>query len=227
MQVKARATIVSAVVAAMFLVAGAAFAVGGGPESDTTFNYAYDPADQVLLIGLSSWDYSYECTLADPGKLTATYGFGGDGTILVDSLVDPSLESVEFADCNLIGMQLTDASTHGDYLNALHQLLGDMKGWGCVNSVIARSDLGKGSGDGGDDEGTTTTTLEPTTTTTTTLPDIGADGTFEFTTQGVTCTHGKSQDSHGKSGDPHGKSGDPHGNQGNQGNKNDGTDDNS
>jgi hypothetical protein len=95
-------------------------------------------------------------------------------------------------------MQLTDAATHGDFMDALHQLLGDMKGWGCVNSVFARSDLGKT--DSGDESTTTTTTLVEETTTTTT-PDIGADGTFDFTTEGVTCTHGKSQEEHGKSGD--------------------------
>jgi len=227
MRGRSRLMVVSAVAVAMFLVAGAAFAIGGnGPENDTNFSYAYDPADQVLIIAMSNWGFDWECTVADQSTLTAEYGFDENQQILISSLTDPSDGSADFSQCQLFGIQLTDKTNHGAFMVALHQLLDGMKGWGCINSVFAKSDLGKGSGDEGDDEATTTTT-STTTTTTTTIPETTTTiADFTFTSQGVTCVHGKSQDSHGKSGEPHGKSGDPHGNSQGYKNNDKGTDGN-
>ena len=166
-----RSSIVLAI--AVGLMAGAVVAAAAPgdpteePAEDTLLNFGYDEGNHILLVGTSATDSSYDCTLENE-TLTARYGFNGG--ITVDMLLHED-QPVMFAnrpddevgsDFELAIEPATYVGTdgvcgvsaglvggpngqinHGQFMKLFHHLV-DMQGMGCLNRIIAQSDLGKG-----------------------------------------------------------------------------------
>jgi hypothetical protein len=137
------------------------------PSEDTLFNFGYDEDNHIFLVNTSATDSTYDCTLEN-GTLTARYGATDDGSIRVDMLLDEDQEAIQFANRPEVGSDITSVSdpalyaadgdcgisggvvggpngqiNHGQFMKLFHQLV-DRRGMGCLNRVIAQSDLGKG-----------------------------------------------------------------------------------
>ncbi len=159
------------ITAALVAIAGAALALPSDSTSDDTLLvFGYDEANHVLVAGQSPTDGPYDCTAPD-GPLTVTYGSVIDDLIPVDMLANEDLSPVEFGNrspedvgpdyepadtpapyagadgtCGLNGITVAGPNgqiNHGQFMKAFHQLMA-MKGHGCLNRIIAQSDLGKG-----------------------------------------------------------------------------------
>lgn len=189
----------------LMVAAGAASATPLDDSEDTDFNFGYDQENHVLMANTSATDFTYDCTLEN-GTLIASYGDDPESDqIPVDKLeVEPDV-AVEFpnrpgeevgsdyepaedpvayttadGDCGLFGVVVGGAQgqiNHGQFMKALH-LLFDMRGRGCLNRVIAQSDLGKG------DQQLRTSDADPEFV-------IGDSGSVDFTTVAADCKRGK------------------------------------
>jgi len=167
-----RSSIVLLIPFGLIAVAGIASAVEADPaeepSEDTLFNFGYDEANHILLVGTSATDSTYDCTLENEKvTLTAQYDATEDGGILVDMLLAEDQE-VLFANRTEVGSDITSVTdpapyaadgdcgvsagvvggpngqiNHGQFMKLIHQLV-DGRGMGCLNRVIAQSDLGKG-----------------------------------------------------------------------------------
>jgi len=217
-----RSSIVLLIAFGLVAVAGIASAVEADPaeepSEDTLFNFGYDEANHILLVGTSATDSTYDCTLENEKvTLTAQYDATEDGDILVDMLLAEDQE-VLFANRTEVGSDITSVIdpgpyaadgdcgvfagvvggpngqiNHGQFMKLFHQLV-DGRGMGCLNRVIAQSDLGKG------DQQLRTSdvdaTFEPATT-----------GQVDFTTVAADCNRDKKDkgESHQASGNGQGK----------------------
>ncbi len=142
---------------------------GEEPAEDTLFNFGYDQDNHLLLVGTSATDSTYDCTLEN-GTLSAEYGAAANSHILVDMLLDQD-QAVLFANRaeEEVGADFTPANepvaytgtdgecgvsaglvggpngqiNHGQFMKLFHQLV-DKQGMGCLNRIMAQSDLGKG-----------------------------------------------------------------------------------
>ncbi len=170
-----RSSIVLLIAFGLIAGAGIASAVEADPaeepSEDTLFNFGYDEANHILLVGTSATDSTYDCTLENEKvTLTAQYDATEDGDILVDMLLAKDQE-VLFANRTEVGSDITSVTdpapyapyaadgdcgvsagvvggpngqiNHGQFMKLIHQLV-DGRGMGCLNRVIAQSDLGKG-----------------------------------------------------------------------------------
>ncbi len=167
-----RSSIVLLIASGLIAVAGIASAVEADPaeepSEDTLFNFGYDEANHILLVGTSATDSPYDCTLENEKvTLTAQYGATEDGGILVDMLLAEDQE-VLFANRTEVGSDITSVTNpapyaadgdcgisagvvggpngqinHGQFMKLFHELV-DGRGMGCLNRVIAQSDFGKG-----------------------------------------------------------------------------------
>jgi hypothetical protein len=168
-----RSSIVLLVAVGLIAGAGIASATEGDPAEepsvDTLFNFGYDEDNHIFLVNTSATDSTYDCTLEN-GTLTAEYGPTVDGRIPVDMLLHEDQEVLfanrpagevgsDFApagtpvaykgadgDCGISGGVVGGPNgqiNHGQFMRLFHQLV-DGRGMGCLNRVIAHSDLGKG-----------------------------------------------------------------------------------
>ncbi len=164
--------IVVLVVLGVLFGAGIATAeVGEGLDheaGDTQFNFGYDAENHVFMFNTSATDSPYDCMLEN-GPLTPGYGEVADGLVPVDSLEhgtgpvsfearDPELVGEEFepaagpvdytgsdGECGLTGAVVGGPNgqiNHGQFMKLFNQLI-DMRGRGCVNRHLAKSNLGK------------------------------------------------------------------------------------
>ena len=142
---------------------------GEEPAEDTLYNFGYDQDNHLLLVGISATDSTYDCTLEN-GTLTAEYGAAANSHIPVDMLLDEDQAvlfanraeeevGADFAPANEpVGYTGTDGEcgvsaglvggpngqiNHGQFMKLFHQLV-DKQGMGCLNRIMAQSDLGKG-----------------------------------------------------------------------------------
>ena len=143
---------------------------GEEPAEDTLFNFGYDQDNHTLLVGVSATDSAFDCTLEN-GTLTAKYGTTTNSPISVDMLLNEDRTAVEFANRpdDEVGSDFTLATepvaytgtdgecgvsagvvggpngqiNHGQFMKAFHELV-DKQGMGCLNRIMAQSDLGKG-----------------------------------------------------------------------------------
>ena len=169
-----RSSIVLLIAVGLVAGAGIASAAEGDPAEepsvDALLNFGYDEDNHIFLVNTSATDSTYDCTLEN-GTLTAEYGATVDGRIPVDMLLHEDKAAVEFANRpeGEVGSDFTPADTpvaytgadgdcgisgalvggpngqinHGQFMRLFHQLV-DGRGMGCLNRVIAQSDLGKG-----------------------------------------------------------------------------------
>ena len=170
-----RSSIVVLIAVGLFAAAGIASAAEGdpaeGPSQDTLFNFGYDEANHILLVGTSATDSTYDCTLeSEKVTPTAEYGATDNGGIRVDMLLAEDSEAIQFAnrpegkvssdflladepasyaadgDCGVVAGVVGGPNgqiNHGQFMKLFHQLF-DSQGMGCLNRVIAQTDLGKG-----------------------------------------------------------------------------------
>jgi len=168
-----RSSIVAVIVAGVLASAVVAAAVPGDPgeepAEDTLFNFGYDQDNHTLLVGVSATDSAFDCTLEN-GTLTAEYGTTANSHIRVDMLLaeDQAVLFANRAD-DEVGSDFTSATgpvlytgtdgecgvsagvvggpngqiNHGQFMKLFHELV-DGRGMGCLNRIIAQSDLGKG-----------------------------------------------------------------------------------
>ena len=164
------AVIVAGVLAGAVIAAAAPGDPGEEPAEDTLFIFGYDQDNHTLLVGVSATDSAFDCTLEN-GTLTAKYGATANSPIPVDILLKEDRTAVEFA--NRSGEEVgsdfalatgpaeyagTDGEcgvsagvvggpngqiNHGQFMKAFHELV-DHQGMGCLNRIMAQSDLGKG-----------------------------------------------------------------------------------
>jgi hypothetical protein len=164
MRTSKRTSTVAFIATALFAIAGVATAEVG--VDDTLIEYGHDEVNQTFIIGVAPSDSPWDCDLAESGELTVAYGEAEDGTIPVDDLTDGT-DTVEFpnrdpedvgdeyepadsptpytgsdGECGLLAAPFGRVVNHGQFMKLTNQLL-DMKGRGCLNRIIARSDLGK------------------------------------------------------------------------------------
>ena len=145
------------------------------------------------------------CGLSGRATYRTRYGEAVDAAVPIDMLFDEELNPVEFGNrpIDLVGEDYTPAEepteyagadgecglsgvvvagpngqiNHGQVMKAFHSLI-DMKGHGCINRIIARSDLGKG------DQQVKTSDVDP-------LFEISAEGEVTFASETADCTHGR------------------------------------
>jgi hypothetical protein len=209
---RSRIIVVAAAVSVLF-TAGIASASGEetDPRVDTRFTYGYDAEAQLFFTSIQATDTqatetsTLDCTLN--GELTATYGTADeeDGTIPVTGLMagtdavtftstdpgdeteaaeDPIAYSAE-GECGIFGVAVGSQGhiNHGQFMKLFKQLF-DVQGRGCLNRLLAQSDLGK------DDQQVKTQDFEE--------PALRDDGTFEdatidFTTVEANCNRDKKE----------------------------------
>jgi len=168
-----RSSIVLLIAVGLMAGAVVASATPGGPgeepAEDTLFNFGYDQDNHTLLVGVSATDSAFDCTLEN-GTLTAEYGTTANSHIRVDMLLaeDRAVLFANRAD-DEVGSDFTSATgpvlytgtdgecgvsagvvggpngqiNHGQFMKLFHELV-DGRGMGCLNRIIAQSDLGKG-----------------------------------------------------------------------------------
>lgn len=196
-------------VLSMFTFSGLASAAQDG---DTVINYGYDPNSQFFMWNVTALDYEpfvgnddnepfdldallEACGLETPDEPTS-YGFTFDGeTVLLYELddegnFDPEGEPVDLGDCGgLNGGFVTGPNgqvNHGMFMKLFNSMY-DGPNRGCLVSMLARSDLGKGdhmvkpgdtdSDDEADDEAETL-----------------VEGNVAFTTLTAQCERGRDKD---------------------------------
>ncbi len=138
-------------------------------DGDTVFTFGYDADNHVLVVGLSSVDDPYDCTL--DGVYTAGYGEVEDGTVPVDSLENadgpavfhpraadlledgeaPPAAPLVYGDPDnpcIVGGHLIAGPNgqvnHGQVVSTMAHAI-DIAGKGCVMRWIAKSGFGKGA----------------------------------------------------------------------------------
>lgn len=149
--------------------AGIASAADEEGEEDTLLNFGYDADNHIFLVNTSATDSAYDCTLEN-GTLTAHYGAADEGRVSVDMLLEED-KAVLFAnrpeeevgadftavtepvaytgadgECAISGGVVGGPNgqiNHGQFMKLFHQLT-DKQGMGCLNRIIAQSNLGKG-----------------------------------------------------------------------------------
>ncbi len=186
------------------------------PSEDTLFNFGYDEDNHMLLVGTSATDSTYNCTLeSEKVTLTAEYVDSDNGGIRVDMLLDEDQEPIRFAnrpedkvssdflladepvpyaadgDCGVVAGLVGGPNgqiNHGQFMKLFHELV-DGRGMGCLNRVIAQTDLGKG------DQQIQTSDVDATF-----APDT--TGQVDFTTVAADCNRDKKDkgDNHQASG---------------------------
>lgn len=197
-------TLIIAIVSLVGL-SGIALAEHEDAKEDTVFSFGYDEVNQALIINYSANDGLYECVFEN-GPLTATYGEPDeDGVFGVDELDDADgvkefdprdehyladdLEPAESAypyqgadgECGATAISVAGPNgqvNHGQFMKAFKRLV-NMKGHGCLNRLLAQSDLGK----------TESTKIK----TSDADPEfeISASGEVAFLTFEADCVHGK------------------------------------
>jgi hypothetical protein len=201
---KTRFAILTSVIAATTLVvAGVASAGASSDDDDTLLTFGYDEVNHILIANVSGTDTPYDCSLA--ATYTTQYGEATGAAVPIDMLLDEGLHPVEFGNrpvelvgddyepadepivysgadgaCGLNGVIVAGPNgqiNHGQVMKAFHSLI-DMKGHGCINRIIAQSDLGKG------DQQLKTSDVDP-------LFEISDEGIVEFTSETTDCVHGK------------------------------------
>lgn len=200
-----RSLVVAGSVAALLLaIASVAIAAPATEtDDDTLVTFGYDEVNHVLIANVSGADTPYDCTL-DATYKTA-YGEVVDALVPVDMLLGENLDPVEFGnrpadlvgddfepapepttysgsegDCGLTGVVVAGPNgqiNHGQVMKAFRSLI-DMKGHGCINRIIAQSDLGKG------DQQLKTSDVDPSF-------EISEEGTVTFLTEATRCGHGR------------------------------------
>ena len=200
---RSRIIVVVATVSVLF-ISGIASASGEetDPRVDTRFTYGYDAEAQLFFTSIQDTDSStLDCTLN--GELIAVYGEAEDGAVPVTGLMDgpdavsftstdPDDESEAAEDripytgeseCGISGVAVGTQGhiNHGQFMKLFKQLF-DMRGRGCLNRWLAKSNLGK------DDQQVKTQDFAE--------PEVGIDGTFddatiEFTTVEANCNRDK------------------------------------
>jgi hypothetical protein len=200
-----RGTIVTVAITVFTLALAGVAAAGASTdkEDDTLLTFGYDEVNHILIANVSGTDTPYDCTLAATYK--TRYGEAVDAAVPIDMLFDEELNPVEFGNrpIDLVGEDYTPAEepteyagadgecglsgvvvagpngqiNHGQVMKAFHSLI-DMKGHGCINRIIARSDLGKG------DQQVKTSDVDP-------LFEISAEGEVTFASETADCTHGR------------------------------------
>jgi hypothetical protein len=203
-----RGTILTIAITVFTLALAGVAAAGASTEKedDTLLTFGYDEVNHVLIANVSGTDTPYDCTLAATYK--TQYGEAVDAAVPIDMLFDEGLNPVEFGNrpIDLVGDDYTPADApivysgadgecglsgvvvggpngqinHGQVMKAFHSLI-DMKGHGCVNRIIAQSDLGKG------DQQVKTSDVDP-------LFEISAEGVVTFASETTDCTHGRDKD---------------------------------
>jgi hypothetical protein len=199
--------VVSLVALGLIAGAGVASAGDGDPTEeaaeDTLLNFGYDADNHIFLVNTSATDSTYDCTLEN-GTLTAQYGAADGGRIPVDMLLEedkavlfenrpeedvgsdftPAAEPVLYAGaeeaCGISGGVVGGPNgqiNHGQFMKLFHQLI-DKRGMGCLNRIIAQSDLGKG------DQKIRTSDVDPTF-----APEPG--GEVDFMTVAADCKRDK------------------------------------
>ena len=193
------------VVAALSVLFTAGIASASGEETDprvdTRFTYGYDAEAQLFFTSIQATDTStLDCTLN--GKLSAAYGPADEeGAVAVTGLTDGT-DAVTFAstdpgdeteaaedriaydgaegECRISAVAVGGQGhiNHGQFMKLFKDLY-DMRGRGCLNRWLAQSDLGK------NDQQVKTQDFEE--------PEIGSEGTIDFTTVPVSCNHDKKE----------------------------------
>ncbi len=188
---------------------------GTGEAGDTLFNYGYDSDNHIFLFNRTATDSTYDCKLEN-GTLTTGYGEPVDGLIPVVKLEEKVDGSVKFhprdadeslgplsydgavdAPCSVSGAVVGGPQgqiNHGQFMRLFNHLV-DMRGRGCLNRWLARSDLGKG------DQKLSTSDVVPAF-----VP--GDTGTVDFMSIAATCDRDKKDKTdRTERGNGHGKSG--------------------
>jgi len=137
------------------------------PAGDTLINFGYDEDNHVFIVHTSTTDSTYDCKLP-ANALMVGYGSVEDGSFSVDTLDDED-GAVEFperptdegseesagepvaysgpdGECVLSGSSVGGPNgqiNHGQFMKLFHQVVGKQAN-GCLNRIIAQSDLGKG-----------------------------------------------------------------------------------
>jgi hypothetical protein len=180
---------VALALAGLLAMSGIAYAAPTESE-DTSFNYAYDAAFHVLVWSIS--DVPDACEFGDSTIVTYEVGDG----------INATSEST----CSLSAGDVTGPNgqiNHGMFMKLFNSLF-EGQARGCVNRILAQSDLGKG------DQQIKVSDVDPLF-----VPVATGDmSDFSFENALTTCTHGKQDGTHGKSGESHGKSGESHGKSG-------------
>lgn len=214
---KTRFAILTSVIAATTLVVAGVASAGASSDDDTLLTFGYDEVNHILIANVSGTDTPYDCSLAATYK--TQYGEAVDAAVPIDMLLDEDLNPVEFGnrpvdlvgddyepadepiaysgadgECGLNGVIVAGPNgqiNHGQMMKAFHSLI-DMKGHGCLNRIIAQSDLGKG------DQQLKTSDVDP-------FFEISEEGEVEFTSETADCVHGKDkgEDHPSNKGDDH------------------------
>ncbi|MDH3605593.1 MAG: hypothetical protein OER12_01200 [Acidimicrobiia bacterium] len=179
---------------------------------DSVVNIGYDEENRMLLLNTSPADSTFDCTLqgsevvagyatSDDGVVTVeTLQTKDDEALEAFMFLNRPFEKVdteEFdtadapapyagpdGECGLSAGVVAGPNgqvNHGQLMKAFHQLF-DMRGKGCVNRLLAQSDLGKG------DQQVKTGDVDP-------EFAAGESGTLEFLSFTVDCEHGKKEKS--------------------------------
>jgi hypothetical protein len=148
--------------------------VDDNPAVETTVNFAYDAENHIFMVNAWTSDAGYDCKiLAD--SLMVGYGATEDGSLTITPEVDGELDG----ECVLSGGVVGGPNgqiNHGQFMKLFHQIVGK-KGNGCLNRMIAQSDLGKG-----DDQIRTSEVDKDF--------EAGESGPVEFETFTADCAHG-------------------------------------
>jgi hypothetical protein len=123
---------------------------------DTLVSYGYAAENHVFIVHTSSTDSTFDCSV--PSHVMVGYGSLEDGSFAV-TVFDEEGVAVEFLErpsdeptseagesCQFSGSVIGGPNgqiNHGQFMKLFHQILGK-KTSGCLNRVIAQSDLGKG-----------------------------------------------------------------------------------
>lgn len=177
---------------------------------DSVVNVGYDEENRMLLLNTSPADSAFDCTLEDnevvAGYATSDDGVVTVETLqtkdeaealeafmfinrpgeFVSEEYEPADEPAPYAGpdgpCGLSAGAVAGPNgqvNHGQVMKAFHQLF-DMRGKGCINRLLAQSDLGKG------DQQVKTGDVDP-------EFEAGESGTLQFLTFKVDCEHGKKE----------------------------------
>jgi hypothetical protein len=198
------------VVAAVSVLFTAGIASAGSEETDprvdTRFTYGYDAEAQLFFTSIQATDSAtYDCTLN--GTLSAVYDAAEEGTVPVAELTDgtdpitfastetnptetdPAAEGeitgdpIPYAsegECGISGVAVGSQGhiNHGQFMKLFKGLFAG-PGRGCLNRWLAQSDLGK------DDQQVKTQDFED--------PEIGTEGSIDFTTVEANCNRDKKE----------------------------------
>lgn len=167
----------------MLAASGVSWADDKAPEEptgdeaavETTVNFAYDAENHLFMVNAWTSEDEYDCSLPAT-SLMVGYGATEDGSLTFSPEVEGELDG----NCVLSGGVVGGPNgqiNHGQFMKLFHQVVGK-KGNGCLNRMIAQSDLGKG------DQQIRTSDVDE-------EFEVGESGTVEFTTFTADCDRGK------------------------------------